>query len=75
MQLLDIGRARTLAEGLGLANQKPNAQPEHAVDVQAVARKLDSAILFYSLGPDKSWLWASHRPSHASLPASRAVDN
>ncbi len=73
LQLLDIGRARTLAEGLGLANQKPDAKPEHAVDVQAVARKLDSAILFYSLGPEKSWLWLVTASSHASLPASWAV--
>ena len=51
MQFLDIGRARTLAEGLELAKQKPNPPPEQPLDVQAVAGKLDGVILFYSLGP------------------------
>jgi CHAT domain-containing protein/tetratricopeptide (TPR) repeat protein len=66
LQLLDIGRARTLAEGLGLASQQPDLQPEHAVDVESVARKLDAVILFYSLGPKKSWLWVTS-PHHAHL--------
>jgi CHAT domain-containing protein len=66
LQLLDIGRARTLEEGLGLAKEKPNARPDQAVDPQAVARKLDTTILFYSLGPKKSWLWAIN-PHHTRL--------
>ena len=52
LQLLDLGRARTLAEGLR------TPKPKESVDPQSVARKLDATILFYSLGPDKSWLWA-----------------
>jgi CHAT domain-containing protein/Tfp pilus assembly protein PilF len=57
LELLDLGRARTLADGLGTA--KPSAQAsKESFDPQAVARKLDATILFYSLGPEKSWLWA-----------------
>jgi CHAT domain-containing protein len=59
LQLLDIGRARTLAEGLGVAKRQSN--PEGAVDVQAAARKVDGAILFFSLGEKKSYLWAATR--------------
>ena len=66
LQLLDVGRARTLAEGLGLAKQQLDAQPEHTANEQAAARKLDSTILFYSLGPKKSWLWAV-TPHHTRL--------
>ncbi len=66
LQLLDVGRARTLAEGLGLATHQLDAQPEHAANEQTVARKLDSTILFYSLGPKKSWLWAV-TPHHTHL--------
>jgi CHAT domain-containing protein len=66
LQLLDVGRARTLAEGLGLAKQQLDAQPEHTANEQAAARKLDSTILFYSLGPKKSWLWAVG-PHHTRL--------
>jgi CHAT domain-containing protein len=57
LQLLDIGRAKTLAEGLGPVKQKSHLRQE-AIDAQAIARKLDGAILFYSLGPEKSYLWA-----------------
>jgi CHAT domain-containing protein len=76
LQLLDIGRARTLAEGLGLANQQPDAQSEHAADVQAVARRLDSVILFYSLGPEKSWLWvvAPHQTHLFPLPGQTTIE-
>jgi CHAT domain-containing protein len=76
LQLLDTGRAKTLAEGLGLSTQQPDVQPESAVDVQAVARKLDDVILFYSLGPEKSWLWAvtSHRTHFFLLPGQSTLE-
>jgi CHAT domain-containing protein len=58
LQLLDHSRARTLEEGLGVASAKSNARAKDVADAQAVARKLDARILFYSLGPKKSYLWA-----------------
>jgi CHAT domain-containing protein len=72
LQLLDIGRARTLTEGLGLADQ----HPERAVDAQALARKLDSVILFYSLGPEKSWMWVvtPHRTRLVPLPGQSTIE-
>ncbi len=74
LQLLDIGRAKTLEEGLGQAKQMGQ---EHGIDVQAVARKLDGAILFYSLGPEKSYLWAvtPHRTRLFLLPAQPEIQN
>lgn len=76
LRLLDIGRARTLAEGLDLAKQQPGAQPEGATDEQAVARKLDSLILFYSLGPEKSWMWVvtPHRTHLLPLPGQSTIE-
>ncbi len=76
LQLLDLGRARTLAEGLGLAKQQPDQKSEPAVDVEAVARKLDSVILFYSLGQEKSWLWVvtPHRTHLFPLPGQSTVE-
>jgi CHAT domain-containing protein len=76
LQLLDIGRAKTLAEGLGLTNQKSEIRSEPAADVQSVARKLDSIILFYSLGPEKSWLWAvtPHRTRLFLLPGQPGIE-
>jgi CHAT domain-containing protein len=76
LQLLDIGRAKTLAEGLGPARQKSHLRQEDAVDVQAIARKLDGAILFYSLGPERSYLWAvtAHCTSLFLLPGKSGIE-
>jgi CHAT domain-containing protein len=70
------GRAKTLAEGLGPANQKSDPRPENAVDAQAVAGKRGATILFYSLGPEKSWLWAvtAHRTSLFLLPGQPVIE-
>jgi CHAT domain-containing protein len=57
LQLLDRSRARTLEEGLGLANAAAAARGRDVVDAQALSRELDAPILFYSLGPQKSYLW------------------
>jgi CHAT domain-containing protein len=75
LQLLDIGRARTLAEGLELAKPKQSALPEQTLDEQAVAGKLNGVILFYSLGPDKSWLWAitAHHTRLFPLPGQAGI--
>jgi CHAT domain-containing protein/Tfp pilus assembly protein PilF len=72
LQLLDLGRARTLAEGLGTARssaQTPgNSVDSPSVDPQAVAGRLHAVILFYSLGPDKSSLWAVNAKSTRLFP-------
>jgi CHAT domain-containing protein len=76
LQLLDIGRARTLAEGLGSAQQKSDTRPENTVDPRTVARKLSATILFYSLGPEKSYLWAvtEHRTTLFPLPGQSVIE-
>lgn len=58
LSLLDQGRARTLSEGLGQTTRESSgrlAAPLHAEDT---ARKLNATILFYELGPERSYLWA-----------------
>jgi CHAT domain-containing protein len=76
LQLLDVGRAKTLAEGLGSTQQKSGPQPKNKVDAQAVARRLNATILFYSLGPEKSYLWAvtAHRTSLFLLPGQSVIE-
>jgi CHAT domain-containing protein len=73
LQLLDLGRARTLEEGLGLANSTPHAM---AGTAQSVARNLDATLLFYSLGPQKSYLWAvtENRTSLFVLPKQSEIE-
>jgi CHAT domain-containing protein len=58
LQLLDHSRARTLEEGLGVVSDLSHTRGKDVVDAQTVARKLNARILFYALGPKKSYLWA-----------------
>jgi CHAT domain-containing protein len=60
LQFLDGARARTLKEGLGESVQTTQVQPETP---SPTARRLNAVILFYSLGPQKSYLWAIDRNS------------
>ncbi|HEY1742826.1 MAG TPA: CHAT domain-containing tetratricopeptide repeat protein [Granulicella sp.] len=58
LQFLDGARARTLMEGLGESVQETHVQPDKP---SHTARRLNSVILFYSLGPQRSYLWAINR--------------
>ena len=53
LQLLDGARARILKEGLG-----GRWQSLRAAQYSLVGRRLKGVVLFYSLGPQKSYLWA-----------------
>jgi CHAT domain-containing protein/predicted negative regulator of RcsB-dependent stress response len=76
LKLLDLGRARTLEEGLGAAKQNFMTLRED-VDPQTIARKHNSAILFYSLGAEKSYLWAvtATRTSLFVLPKKQEIES
>jgi len=53
----DQSRARTLAQGLGLAVGKTSFQPA-ALNPRQIARKTGATLLFYWLGARQSYLWA-----------------
>jgi CHAT domain-containing protein len=76
LQLLDRSRARTLEEGLG-ANVAADGQDKGVADPKAVARKLNSEILFYSLGPENSHLWVitGHETRLFVLPKQRDIQS
>jgi CHAT domain-containing protein/Tfp pilus assembly protein PilF len=71
----DYGRARTLAEGLGLLANAPNAGPP-PLHAQEIARRAQGAILFYWLGDQKSYLWAitPQRTSLCALPPAATIE-
>jgi len=75
LQLLDLGRARTLAEGLGTAKAPAQASFDAtrppSFDPQAVARRLHGVILFYSLSPERSFLWAVTQNSTRIFPLTK----
>ncbi len=58
LSLLDKGRARTLSEGLGQTTGQSQSKIAIQFRPQDTAKKLNTTILFYALGPDKSYLWA-----------------
>jgi len=58
LQWLDLGRARTLEEGLGVVSPDFNAAIKKPLDAPAIARRLHGTILIYSLAPKESYLWA-----------------
>lgn len=53
----DQSRARTLAQGLGVAASGPAFVPG-AMKAEAVAQKRGATVLFYWLGEQQSYLWA-----------------
>ena len=53
----DQSRARTLAQGLGVAVSGPGLVPA-ATQAEAVAQKRGATVLFYWLGDQESYLWA-----------------
>ena len=58
LDLLDFGRARTLEEGIGLTSTPLRTASSRPLDPEAIAGRLHATILFYSLGPKESYLWA-----------------
>jgi CHAT domain-containing protein len=58
LKLIDLGRARTLLEGLGIAKNESRSMLSENLDAKGVARRLHGTILSYWLGPTESYLWA-----------------
>jgi CHAT domain-containing protein/Tfp pilus assembly protein PilF len=58
LKLTDLGRARTLTEGLGIAPKESRSLLKDDRDAKSVARRLNGTILSYWLGENESYLWA-----------------
>ncbi len=58
LQWLDLGRAETLEEGLGMPSPDFKAVIKKPLDTAAIARRLNGTILVYTLAPQESYLWA-----------------
>jgi CHAT domain-containing protein len=71
----DYSRARTLAEDLGLLANGPTAGPP-PLDPQEIARRANSAILFYCLGEKQSYVWAitAHEANLFVLPPESTIE-
>jgi CHAT domain-containing protein len=56
LKIADFSRAQTLLDGLGALPKQSSFQPA-GLNAHRVARAVNGAILFYWLGPDRSFLW------------------
>jgi CHAT domain-containing protein len=70
----DQSRARTLAQGFGVATKQASLHPAYS-SPQAVARKAGATLLFYWLGAQQSYLWAvtPEKTALFTLPAQREI--
>jgi CHAT domain-containing protein/predicted negative regulator of RcsB-dependent stress response len=59
LDVIDQGRAETLAEGLGLEHKHAPA-PAQRTPLKALARQAHAVILVYSMSQKVSYLWASN---------------
>jgi CHAT domain-containing protein len=75
LQVADYGRARTLAEGLGLLHKGTSFAPD-PLNAQQAARRVTGTVLFYWLGEKQSYLWAitPQRTFLFTLPAAANID-
>jgi tetratricopeptide (TPR) repeat protein len=75
LQVAELSRARTLAEGLGAVNQAfsfplPDFHPEK------IAQRSNAILLFYWLAPKNSYLWVigPHKTALLMLPPDSDID-
>ena len=69
LQVAELSRARTLAEGLSAGAKSPT-RPSLSVRPEQVAARLRATILFYWLGQERSYLWVINpaRTTYFTLP-------
>ena len=59
LNVIDQGRAETLAEGLGSENKRSSA-PLQRISIKALARQSHAVVLVYAMSQKVSYLWASN---------------
>lgn len=75
LQVAELSRARTLAEGLGTAS-KTISFPLRGFTPRQIAKRAKAVLLFYWLGEKKSYLWVitPTRVNCRKLPAATQID-
>jgi CHAT domain-containing protein len=60
LNIIDQGRAETLAEGLGLGNKSTSSITSRRISLTGLARQSHAVILVYALSPQGSYMWAAN---------------
>ncbi|GAC1630039.1 MAG: hypothetical protein NVS9B14_00140 [Candidatus Acidiferrum sp.] len=78
LRIADRSRAQTLEQGLSLASGKPARPSADAASFrpQEIARRQNASLLFYWLGPNRSFVWVvtAQGVSLLPLPARSEID-
>jgi len=68
LDVIDQGRAETLADGLGLGDKRASSTSIRRISLTALARQSRAVILVYALSPQGSYLWAANGKQSAFYP-------
>lgn len=60
LNVIDQGRAETLAEGLGFGNISTAPNKSRRISLTGLARQSHAVVLVYALSPQGSYLWAAN---------------
>jgi CHAT domain-containing protein len=60
LNVIDQGRAETLAEGLGFGNKGASSNQSRRISLPGLARQSHAVVLVYALSPQGSYLWAAN---------------
>lgn len=60
LDIIDQGRAETLAEGLGLENKDGTSTQPLRISLRTLARQSHAVILVYAMSQQASYLWAAN---------------
>jgi CHAT domain-containing protein len=74
LDVIDQGRAETLAEGLGFEKDGTSTRPLR-ISLRTLARESHAVILVYAMSPQASYLWAANDKESGfyTLPARTAI--
>jgi CHAT domain-containing protein len=75
LQVADLSRARTLAEGLATTTEAASVS-SRSVQPQQIAQKLKATLLFYWLGQNQSYLWVVNptKTAYFKLPKASEIE-
>ncbi|HET8923097.1 MAG TPA: CHAT domain-containing tetratricopeptide repeat protein [Candidatus Acidoferrum sp.] len=76
LEVAELGRARTLAEGLG-ASPIALKFPLHNFHAQQIAQRMHATVLFYWLGQNHSYLWVitPTKTTYFTLPKAAEIES
>ena len=75
LDVIDQGRAETLAEGLGFGNKDTSSNQSRRISLTELARQSHAVVLVYALSPQGSYLWAANGRESGFYHASRSRHN